>query len=120
MSSLPTLQCPFCGKNGNDITIIKDKFGEYAVVCIPCGCQGPVALTEEKATLYWNNLPRRLQWFSEIPKVSGYYSIREKGSCNNCILYFSSLGNFFVNGNAKIDLSDLTDFEFLGPHRSYD
>lgn len=120
MSNLFTFECPFCGKNSGDITIIKDKFDEYAVVCISCGCQGPVALTEEKATLYWNDLPRRWQWSSDIPKVSGYYFVREKDSSDNCILYFSSLGNFFLNGNRKINLNNLIDFEFLGPINPYD
>lgn len=118
MNNLFTLECPFCGKHGSDILISEFLLGMGSCYCPSCNMQGPIASTEEKAVSYWNDMPRRLLWTSDIPKIHGYYFIREKNSRDNQIFYFSNRG-YFLNGDIKIDQNDLIDFEFLGPITSY-
>lgn len=113
------LECPFCGENGDNIMMYAFSEKERFCYCPCCNMQGPVAPVDERAIQFWNELPRRQQWFSETPKVSGYYFIREKDSRNNNLFYFSEQG-YFLNGNRKINLNDLIDFEFLGPINPYD
>ena len=74
MSDIKLKPCPYCGCDN-----IVRKSGipntpEYTLQCecLLCHTQGPKLGTDEAALGAWNNLPRHLQWTTELPMEAGW------------------------------------------------
>lgn len=50
------LNCPYCGKNGDDIVYLVNKGISNYVYCDNCGAKGINMLSEFDAIKYWNEI----------------------------------------------------------------
>lgn len=49
--------CPFCGADKDELTLRKylNMYeSDFAIRCLACGCESPVANSEKNAFLVWN------------------------------------------------------------------
>ena len=69
------LRCPNCGSTA---IIWGDLEHDITVMCQTCKMRGPSAGTDSSAIGKWNNLPRKLKWFSGEVVSDGWYMIKDK------------------------------------------